>query len=334
MKYKMLVRRRELHDTPKEELAFWLAVNEKGLSFRPEPFVRALEELTSMEALWSSSISELATYGFDSRMVETFSKVKKSFDPKEYQKQVDTLLKKGVSILTYNDSFYPRRLRNMQSKLPPPLLLFARGDYVNFNNCVAVVGSRDCSFHGRSTARRLAKKLADKGYTIVSGLARGVDEEAHCGTLESRRGRTIAVLPWLDPIYPDEHSQLVHDIEKRGARVSEMYVKPFGALTPSKFVERNRITSGVSKFVIAIETDVDGGTIRQAELALDQKRPIFALRPKDNERAMRGFDKLLRDFDAIEFADEKDLLGKLKENDLEPDPTLEEYDQPSQLKLT
>jgi DNA processing protein len=330
----MLVRSNRSQSPQKDELAYWLALNERALSFKLEPFENALQDLPSLDEFWSLRDAELSSYGFDGRMIEALSKIKKTFDLKEYKRQVDSLLSKRVTILTFIDSSYPRRLREMKSKLPPPLLLFAKGDYINFNSCVAVVGSRDCSFHGRSLARRLAKKLADKGYTVVSGLARGVDEEAHCGALESRKGRTIAILPWLDPIYPEEHTQLVQDIERRGARLAEMYAKPFGPLTPSKFVERNRITSGISKFVIAIETDTDGGTIRQAELALDQQKPIFALRPKDNERAKRGFDKLLHDFGAIEFADERDLMKKIQENELQPDSILEEYDQPPQLKLS
>ena len=317
-----------------DDVPFWLALNERAYSFPVETIAKALGYLPTMSDLWSAPEGILLDVGFDKKTINALEKVKANFDLKEYQRLANNLVSNQINVIKFTDKSYPRSLLNIQGSLGPPLLIFAKGQYLNFNNCVAIVGTRNCSFHGRTTARRLARKLADKGYTIVSGLARGVDEEAHCGALESKHGRTIAVLPWLDPVYPEEHSELVKDIERRGARLSENYTKSFGPLTPGKFVERNRITSGISKFVIAIETDIEGGTIRQAELATGQHRPIFALRPKDSERARRGYEKLIKEFDAIEFSEEKDLLQKIKENKLEPERALEDYGSAPQLKLS
>ena len=330
----MMVRDSSLGITSGDEMAFWLALNERSSSFSAEVIAKALDHFKSMAGLWTANQDELKAIGFDNRSLNALTKVKSDFDSKEHTRIAKNLALSGVFVIRYVDKMYPRRLIGIDDRTGPPLLLFAKGRYLNFNNCVAIVGSRNCSFHGRSNARKIARRLADKGFTIVSGLARGTDAEAHCGALESRHGRTLAILAWLDPIYPEEHSELVRDIELRGARISENYTKTFGPLTPSKFVDRNRITSGISKFVIAIETDEEGGTIRQAELARAQGRPIFALRPKDNPRANRGFARLITQFNAVEFADDKDLLLKLKENKLEPDKFLEEYDLPPQLKLS
>ncbi|MDG6904612.1 MAG: DNA-protecting protein DprA [Nitrososphaerota archaeon] len=317
-----------------DDIPFWLALNERSYSFPTETIDRALGHLKTISNLWGASEDNLINVGFDKKTIVALNKVKANFQLKEYQRVATNLMRNDINVIKFTDKAYPRTLLSIQGILGPPLLIFAKGQYLNFNNCVAIVGTRNCSFYGRTIARKLSKKLADKGYTIVSGLARGVDEEAHCGALESKYGRTLAVLPWLDPIYPEEHSELMKDIEQRGARLSENYAKSFGPLTPGKFVERNRITSGISKFVIAIETDVEGGTIRQAELATAQNRPIFALRPKDNERARRGHNVLITKFGAIEFSEEKDLLQKIRENKLEPERALEEYGSAPQLKLS
>ncbi|MGI0015934.1 MAG: DNA-processing protein DprA, partial [Nitrososphaera sp.] len=234
---------------------------------------------------------------------------------------------------TYADPRYPPQLRNIASVMNPPLLLFHRGTEFGFENCAAVVGTRVCTFHGRSMARRIGKKFGDMGFTVVSGLARGADVEAHMGALESKSGKTISVLAWFTPIYPDEHSELAKDIERRGARISENYEKDFGSMTPSKFVERNRITSGLSKFIVIIETGEDGGTVRQAELANRQNKPVFVFNPKENERAGKGYSAIIEKNNGIPFADLDELLDKIKEGKLEPERTLSQYSLDRQLTL-
>jgi DNA processing protein len=142
-------------------------------------------------------------------------------------------------------------------------------------------------------ALRIARTLATKGYVIVSGLARGTDEWAHFGALKANGGRTVAVLPWMDPIYPPEHAELLSEIERRGAVVSEHPTQVFWKSARGKFVERNRITSGLSKCVIAVESDEAGGTVHQVELALAQGKKVFAVVPK-SQRAKRGFELFLK----------------------------------------
>jgi DNA processing protein len=160
-------------------------------------------------------------------------------------------------------------------------------------------------------ARKIAKSLAENGFTVVSGLARGIDEWAHCGALEVSRGKTIAVLAWIDPIYPDEHRELASDLQKRGAILSENFRQPLDRSTPARFVQRNRITSGISKCVIAIESDEEGGTVHQVRIALSQKRKVLALQPKGNERAKRGF-KVFTDLGATAVRSTNDILNVLR----------------------
>jgi DNA processing protein len=194
------------------------------------------------------------------------------------------------------------------------LFVLHKGPLFNFDDCIAIVGTRDPSFYGRMMARRISKSLASKGYTIASGLARGIDEWAHCGALEAPRGRTIAVLAWMDPIYPSEHRQLADDIIKKGAIISERFMNPKDRSGPSKFVQRNRITSGISRCVIAVESGKEGGTIHQIRIALDQRRKVFALKPKEsNKRAKEGFNVFM-DMGATPIKSARDLLKHLQED--------------------
>lgn len=208
----------------------------------------------------------------------------------------------------------------------PPLVLLHKGTALNFNNCVAIAGTRNPSLYGRIMAEKLARSIAAKGYTIVSGLARGIDEWAHCGALEASKGRTIAVLPWIHPTYPQEHENLLEDILRRGAMVSELFEQPHDKSAPSRFIERNRITSGLSKCVVAVESDAEGGTVQQVRIALSQNRKVFALKPKGSDRAKRGF-KTFIDMGATPFEKPKEVLIFLEAEGIKNEqyPVLDAY---------
>jgi len=220
--------------------------------------------------------------------------------------------------LRYVDKIYPTSLKDLGKSLDgPPLVLLHKGSLYNFDDCVAIVGTRESSHYGHVMARKLAKTIAKSGYTIVSGLARGTDTEAHCGALEVPRGKTIAVLAWMNPIYPPENVELAKDIVARGTLLSESYLKPsskFGRLTPGKFVERNRITSGISRCVIAVESGKEGGTVHQVRIALSQGRKVFAVKPKSgNQRAKEGY-KIFLDMGATPINSAKPVLDFLKKS--------------------
>jgi DNA processing protein len=156
----------------------------------------------------------------------------------------------------------------------PPQQLYVRGKLPP-SFMVAVVGSRRATPYGLHLARRFGRELAERGVTVVSGLARGVDGEAHRGALEAG-GLTIAVLPaGLDAIYPPEHRELAEAIAYQGALVTEM---PEGtAPLPGRFPVRNRIVSGLSRGVLVVEAAQRSGALITARLALEQGREVFAL---------------------------------------------------------
>jgi DNA processing protein len=313
-----------------EDLPYWITLNQRPYYFTAAVVERAVNKLSSLKGFFSVDNKTLYTLGFSDKIIAELTKIKNDDSQNDSMKLAHILEERGINIITYLSSEYPSQLRTIPN---PPLLLFHKGINLNVDNYVAIVGTRDASFQGRSMARKLAKRLAESGYIITSGLARGIDIEAHCGALEAKGGKTVAVLAWFDPIYPPEHSEVVKEIENRGARVSDNYGKDFGTMTPVKFVERNRITSGLSQYVIIVETGEDGGTVRQAELANAQGKPVFVYLPSNNTRASKGFNTVVEKLKGIVFKDEDELMQQLKTKKINPPKRLDEFAESNQLKL-
>ena len=214
----------------------------------------------------------------------------------------------GVKALLLNKPDYPESLKTIWD---PPSVLYLKGEILpGDGKAVAIVGSRSCTEYGKKMAKRLAKGLAMAGYTIVSGLARGIDGEAHRGALEAG-GRTIAVLAGgLSKIYPPEHAGLALEIIKTGAIVSEAAV--LQAPLPGMFPARNRIISGMSKAIILVEAAEKSGALVTAVHASEQGRPVLAVPGSVESSASGGTNSLIRK-GAILIRDVDDVLQELKD---------------------
>jgi len=191
--------------------------------------------------------------------------------------------------VTWEDESYPDNLRQIYD---PPLFLFTRGEFQAADRlAIAVVGTRSPSGYGRQMARILSEGLARYGVTIVSGLARGIDAEAHAGALRVG-GRTVAVLgSGIDVVYPSEHHQLLMNIIQHGCVVSEL---PMGTGPDAEnFPGRNRIISGLSLGVVVVEAAEKSGSLITTQYALDQGREVFAVPGPVSPRS-RGTHQLLR----------------------------------------
>ena len=184
------------------------------------------------------------------------------------------MIEKGESsVVTILDATYPRRLAMIPD---PPPVLYVRGTLPSADeHAVAIVGSRRATPAGALMTQEFSQRLAAMGFTIVSGLARGIDAAAHRGAL-AVKARTIAVVGCgVDRTYPPEHRQLRKDIENNGAVVSEL---PLGSPPlPHHFPRRNRIISGLSLGVIVSEANRKSGALITARYALEQNREIFAI---------------------------------------------------------
>ena len=212
------------------------------------------------------------------------------FDPLE--KELCELPRLGARLVKWPDPDYPVNLRHIAD---PPPYVFVRGTLTpNDPKCVAVVGARAASDAGRRTAQRMGLELAAKGFTVVSGLARGIDSAAHQGALDAG-GRTVAVFGCgIDVIYPAENRSLAEAIiGGGGALLSEL---PVG--TPpiaENFPSRNRLISGLCLGVVIVEAAEKSGSLITARMALEQDRQVFAVPGSPLTGKTRGSNRLLKE---------------------------------------
>ena len=198
--------------------------------------------------------------------------------------------KMNVRLLVRGQDGFPKSLEEIPD---PPHLLYVRGVLQEGDSkAVALVGSRACTSYGRKVAERLAGELARAGFTVVSGLARGIDGMAHRGALKAG-GRTLAVLAGgLSRIYPPEHTDLANEVAAAGALLTEssMSMEPMAVMFPA----RNRLISGLSRGVVVIEAAERSGALITASHAAEQGRPVFAVPGLLDSPASAGVHQLLR----------------------------------------
>lgn len=207
------------------------------------------------------------------------------------QSQLELCRQNDIQIITRSDSNYPKPLAEIYD---PPNLLFCRGELLDIDQvAIAIVGTRHASNYGRAIATRLATGLAMAGFTIVSGLARGIDAAAHRAALAAG-GRTVAVLGGgLLKMYPPEHAQLAKEIEKSGAVLSESL--PMQPPKSGSFPRRNRIVTGLCLGVIVVEAGERSGALISARMAMEQGREVFAVPGRVDSRMSRGCHRLISD---------------------------------------
>ncbi len=223
--------------------------------------------------------------------------------------EIRRCVSKNITMLCDSSPEYPRLLNEI---CDPPGLLFIRGQLLPSDGLsLAIVGSRHATSYGIAQAKRFASGLSRAGYTIVSGLARGIDSAAHRGAL-SAGGRTIAVLGGgVLNIYPPEHAPLADEIESQGAVISE--AAPLSRPTSGAFPQRNRLITGLSLGVVVVEAAERSGALISARHAMEQGREVFAVPGRADSRLSRGCHELIRDgaklVDTIEHVTEE--LGPL-----------------------
>ncbi len=248
-----------------------------------------LTRFNSPETAWHASESELLKLGFDKRSLKSFLKTRSAID---LDSELARVRNKGVKLLSVQSPDYPAALKEIPA---PPVLLYVWGELTEDDRqAIAIVGTRRLTSYGRQMSRELAQGLARSGITVVSGLARGIDTEAHHATLDAG-GRTIAVLgSGINYIYPPENRDLADRIlkSKQGAIVSDypLETKPQG----KNFPPRNRIISGLSLGTIVVEGAVKSGAMITAQYAVEQNREVFAVPGFVNSPASAGPNRLIQ----------------------------------------
>lgn len=230
----------------------------------------------------------------------------------DVEKELSLVVKAGAQLLCWDSPSYPVGLKNIYD---PPPVLYVEGQLQSEDaTAVAIVGTRRPSRYGLEQAERFAAALARAGFTVVSGLARGIDSAAHHGALKAG-GRTIAVQGCgLGRVFPPENADLYRAISAQGAVVSEfpMLSEPLR----ENFPRRNRIISGLSVAVLVIEGPLRSGAMITARMAMEQGRDVFALPGRIDNLAAAGTNQLIRDGACLvrSLEDILDELGEVGHN--------------------
>lgn len=208
----------------------------------------------------------------------------------DLNKELEYLSKYNAHFIPCISDDYPPLLKEIYD---PPIGLYRLGTYTPKLKTIAIVGSRRSTLYGLKVAKQLSIELAQLGFCIISGMARGADSAAHEGALVAN-GTTIAVLgSGLDIIYPPENKVLYERIQEAGAIITEL---PFGTpVDKTTFPRRNRIVSGMVHAIIVVETDIKGGSMITARLAGEQGRQVFAVPGQINHPLSQGCHELIRD---------------------------------------
>jgi DNA processing protein len=247
---------------------------------------RLLERFGSPERAWHAPAMELRQAGLEPACIQHLLETRRRISLDEEMERVRRL---QVRLLTWDDPAYPTHLRHIYA---PPPVLYLRGSLRPDELMVAIVGTRRPTAYGRQVARQLAVGLVQAGVTVVSGLALGIDAEAHRAALEAG-GRTVAVLgSGVDRISPLRNRSLGEAVIEHGALVSDYALGT--APEPRNFPPRNRIISGLSLGVIVVEAGERSGALITSDFAAEQGRDVFAVPGSILSPSSRGCHKLLR----------------------------------------
>ncbi|MDR3197878.1 MAG: DNA-processing protein DprA [Planctomycetaceae bacterium] len=286
---------------------------------------RLLNRFGNAESVLNATKSQLQEVeGIGSKIADNISQARSVYRPELLIAQCRT---NGISLISKQDARYPELLRTIDN---PPLFLYVKGEFQASDNlALAIVGTRHATQYGYQQAEYLAAELSQYGFTIISGLAVGIDGAAHRGAL-SVEGRTIAVLGGgLLHIFPQEHRDLAENIATHGMIISEY--TPDQTPQRGMFPQRNRIISGLSLGVLIIEAPPQSGALITATLAAKQGRKVFAVPGRIDQESSRGCHQLIRN-GAILVESADDLVKHL---DLQVKPQPKPQSQPKpQLQST
>jgi DNA processing protein len=265
--------------------------------------IRLLIELYgSAQAALQAPLTEMAALpGFGPKILQAWQK---GVQEVTWEQDIEWVERCKAQVIPFTHANYPKRLLEIADF---PLILYVKGTLKpDYRRCIAVVGTRQASHYGMEMAQRLSGDLAAAGWTVVSGLARGIDTAAHQGALE--KGQTWAVLgSGLASIYPKENERLATAISEQGAVLSE-----FPMLTPPDrphFPQRNRIVSGLSIATVLIEAPEQSGAMLTVERAIHQRRLIFALPGRADQENFKGNHRLIKEQKAQLIENAQDILA-------------------------
>ncbi|MGQ3888443.1 DNA-processing protein DprA [Legionella sp. CNM-1927-20] len=264
---------------------YLLALNQIP-SIGPRTIKKFLTRWPLLADMFALSQLQLETAGIPTKLASAIKK----FDLGKIELDLNWEKLTSHHLITWEDDHYPNLLRQIYDAPP---VLYARGDLTCLEHLtVAIVGTRKPSVTGSQAAWQFAFDLATNGITVVSGLALGIDAQAHRGCLVGG-GKTIAVLgTGVDCVYPKSHTGLAEEVANNGLLISEFPLK--SQPTAGHFPRRNRIISGLSLATLVVEAAIQSGSLITARLALEQNREVMAIPGSINNPQARGCHHLLQ----------------------------------------
>ena len=232
---------------------------------------KLLRQFGSPEGIFRASLTELEACHLPSAPAQAIQSRQARKDAEEELARVRKL---GCGLLNWDEPEYPQRLLEIYD---PPPLLYVRGDPTALNrHSISMVGTRRPTPYGNQVAERLGRDLAERGLTIISGMARGIDSSAHQGACRASHGGAVGVLgTGVDVIYPKENRKLFAEVEKRGALISEF---PLGSHpAPENFPVRNRVVAGMALGVVVVQGAQYSGSLITARLGMEFGREVYGI---------------------------------------------------------
>lgn len=255
--------------------------------FGSRTYVRLFEYFKNYEAIWNATADELLSLEISEKTVTQFLEWRQQTDPQQLASQVAEL---GLETLDRDDLRFPAALKTI---FDPPIILYIQGQLPRTDQMIGIVGSRDATEYGLRTAKQFSSELTRAGLVVVSGLARGIDVQAHAGAM-SAGGKTIAVLAHGHAELKGSKREFGNKIiEQGGAIISEQ--PPHLVALNFHFPIRNRIIAGLCRGVVIVEAELPSGTLHTAQAALNADREVFAIPGQIDSATSVGTNKLIQD---------------------------------------
>ena len=271
-----------------DEIVYWIWLS--ILDLRPIEKIKLLQIFDCPQNIYEINYKKLKKITNKEKLIKIIKQPGKF----EYAHRIfEESKKQNIKMISCNSSEYPKRLLNTCDY---PIIIYTKGEdkLLNSKNTISIVGARKCSNYGKYVTQRISYLLSQKGYTVISGLAKGIDSYAHQGTVLST-GNTIAVLGCgVNYIYPLENKELYNDILKKGGTILSEY--PLAQMPcPTYFPMRNRIIAGLSDKVLVTEATKKSGSIITANIALEQGKNIYAIPGNITSENSEGTNNLIKD---------------------------------------
>lgn len=268
---------------------YWLAFS--SIEQLDSKFIKRLYDyFGDIEVAFNASLKDLSEIeGLSINKAETFIKIRDKINPDNILESVEA---KEIKYITIDDDKYPRLLKNIED---PPVVLYYKGDLFscNLDKTLAIVGSRRASYHAKEALEKIIGDLGNTDICIVSGLAAGIDTQAHISALDNNLKTIGVIASGLDYFYPTSNKHLYEKIENgKGAVVSEYY--PTFEPLKFRFPQRNRIVSGLSHGTLVAEASLKSGALITANLTLDQGRELMCIPGLISNPNTEGIYKLLK----------------------------------------